>query len=75
MIILKIISHITIGTYFIIYYQDLFKLSIDSFIRKNFSEYIKIKRINPFASPCVGAPELKYGDVNIVTPSPGEVNG
>ena len=27
------------------------------------------------ASPSAGAPELKYGDVNTVTPSPGEVKG
>ena len=27
------------------------------------------------ASPCAGAPALKYGDVNIETPSPGEVKG
>ena len=27
------------------------------------------------ASPSAGAPALKYGDVNIVTPSPGEVKG
>ena len=27
------------------------------------------------ASPSAGAPVLKYGDVNIVTPSPGEVKG
>ena len=31
--------------------------------------------INPFASPYAGAPALKYGDVNTVTPSPGEVKG
>ena len=31
--------------------------------------------INPLASPSVGAPALKYGYVNIVTPSPGEVKG
>ena len=31
--------------------------------------------INPFASPCAGAPALKYGYVNTVTPSPGEVKG
>ena len=31
--------------------------------------------INPLASPCAGAPALKYGDVNTVTPSPGEVKG
>ena len=27
------------------------------------------------ASPFSGAPALKYGDLNIVTPSPGEVKG
>ena len=37
--------------------------------------YIQLHFINPFASPCAGAPALKYGDVNIVTPSPGEVKG
>ena len=31
--------------------------------------------INLLASLSVGAPALKYGDVNIVTPSPGEVKG
>ena len=31
--------------------------------------------INPLASPSAGAPTLKYGDVNTVTPSPGEVKG
>ena len=31
--------------------------------------------INPLASPRSGAPALKYGDVNTVTPSPGEVKG
>ena len=31
--------------------------------------------INPFAWPCTGAPLLKYGYVNTVTPSPGEVKG
>ena len=31
--------------------------------------------INPLASPCAGAPALKYGDVNTETPSPGEVKG
>ena len=31
--------------------------------------------INPMASPCERAPALKYGDVNTVTPSPGEVKG
>ena len=31
--------------------------------------------INPLASPSVGAPALKYGDVNIETTSPGEVKG
>ena len=31
--------------------------------------------MNPLASPSAGAPELKYGDVNTVTPSPGKVKG
>ena len=31
--------------------------------------------LNPLASPCAGAPELKYGDVNTETPSPSEVKG
>ena len=31
--------------------------------------------INSLASPSAGAPALKYGDVNTVTPSPGEVKG
>ena len=31
--------------------------------------------INPLTSPSSGAPALNYGDVNIVTPSPGEVKG
>ena len=30
---------------------------------------------NPLASPCAGAPALKYGYANTVTPSPGEVKG
>ena len=33
------------------------------------------KIINPFASPCAGAPALKYGDVNTETLSPIEVKG
>ena len=31
--------------------------------------------INPLASPSTGAPAIKYGDVNTMTPSPGEVKG
>ena len=31
--------------------------------------------INPLASPCAGAPALKYGDVNTETPSVGESKG
>ena len=31
--------------------------------------------INPLASPSAGAPALNYGDVNTVSPSPGEVKG
>ena len=30
---------------------------------------------NPLASPCAGAPALKYGYVNTVITSPGEVKG
>ena len=33
------------------------------------------KSINPLAWPSAGAPAVKYGDVNTVTPSPGEVKG
>ena len=29
--------------------------------------------VNPLASPSAGAPALKYGDVNTVSSSPGEV--
>ena len=31
--------------------------------------------INPLAAPCAEAPALKYGYVNTVTTSPGEVKG
>ena len=41
---------------------------------KNIQKRININ-INPLASPSAGAPALKYGDVNTVTPSPGEVKG
>ena len=34
-----------------------------------------VKLINPLASPCAGAPVLKYGYINAVTLSPGEVKG
>ena len=36
---------------------------------------LKKSTINPLASPSAGAPALKYGDVNTVTPSSGEVKG
>ena len=36
---------------------------------------ISIILFNPLASPSTGAPALKYGDVNTVTPYPGEVKG
>ena len=39
------------------------------------NERCEICGINPLASPSAGAPALKYGDVNTVTLSPGEVNG
>ena len=38
-------------------------------------EYIKEYNINPLASPSVGAPALKYEDVNTETTSPAEVKG
>ncbi len=45
--------------------------------RITYDEYIEVHKniINPLASPCAGASALKYGDVNTVTPSPGEVKG
>ena len=39
------------------------------------SLYNFISSINPLTSLCAGAPTLKYGDVNTVTPSFGEVKG
>ena len=33
------------------------------------------KSTNPLASSSAGAPAFKYGDVNTLTPSPGEVKG
>ena len=45
-----------------------------NFIIKNQNYYL-FNIINPLASPSAGAPTLKYGDVNAVTPSPGEVKG
>ena len=39
------------------------------------NDIIEIHFINPLASSCAGAPSLKYGDVNTVTPSPGEIKG
>ena len=38
-------------------------------------KFHKIFVFNPLASPNAGAPALKYGDVNTVTPSPGDVKG
>ena len=35
----------------------------------------KFERFNPLAFPCAGDPALKYGYVNTVTPSSGEVKG
>ena len=34
-----------------------------------------LKLLNPLASPCAGAPALKYGDVNTETTSPSEAKG
>ena len=39
------------------------------------SSFLFLIFINPLASPSAGAPALKYGDVNTVTPSPGDVQG
>ena len=57
----------------------LFKLGRGLFYDKEFKKW-KFRKfffnsINPLASPSAGAPALKYGGVNIVTPSPGEVKG
>ena len=49
-------------------------LSLLIFILLLFS-FLAQKFINPLASPSAGAPALKYGDVNTVTLSPGEVKG
>ena len=47
------------------FFDTIFVLGLDS----------KKYCINPLASPSAGAPALKYGDVNTVNPSPGEVKG
>ena len=47
---------------------------LQPFLQNNNSEN-RINLINPLASPCAGAPAPKYGDVNTVTTSPGEVKG
>ena len=52
----------------------MFKEFIDN-NKYYFNQRKKISIINPLASPSAGAPALKYGDVNTVTPSPGEVKG
>ena len=36
---------------------------------------LNLNNFNPLASPSAGAPTLNYGDVNTVTPSPGEAKG
>ena len=41
----------------------------------NISNFNTNNVINPLASPSAGAPALKYGYVNTVTLSPGEVRG
>ena len=45
---------------------------------QSYNDFSKSKiyfSINPLTSPSAWAPALKYGDVNTVTPSPGEVKG
>ena len=49
--------------------SSLNQINFHSFVTNN------VKFINPLASPSEGAPTLKYGDVNRVTTSPGEVKG
>ena len=39
------------------------------------NSYIQSDLINPLTSPSAGAPELKYGYVNTMTPSSGEIKG
>ena len=54
------------------------KTGIDSIAKRYYCSLENpknIKFINPLASPCAGAPALKYGYVNTVTPAPGEVKG
>ena len=45
------------------------------FIETKIIFFKKNTYINPLASPSVGDPTLKYGDVNTVTTSPCEVKG
>ena len=55
---------------FFIFFSSIFKTAgVISLISKTQVS------INPLASPSAGAPALKYGDVNTVTPSLGEVKG
>ena len=53
------------------------RIIYDLRVKNNVKEYFLRLRfyivINPLASPSAGAPALKYGDVNTVTPSLGEV--
>ena len=55
-----------------VYYSNVFNLEELRNIHKSFRVF---DNINPLASPSAGTPALKYGYVNIVTTSPGEVKG
>ena len=60
-------------------YKLLFFFKVYPFLLPNnkteFIKYLIENYINPLASPSAGAPAFKNGDVNTVTPSPGEVKG
>ena len=51
------------------------KIPIRKLLFRNYPNSQQIICLNPLVSPCAGDPALKYGYVNIVTSSPGEVKG
>ena len=55
------------------YYETKTPIELDIIPMKG--KYGKFININPLASPSARAPALKYGYVNTVTTSPGEVKG
>ena len=54
---------------------SIFILKFSKIIAKYYTKRIICIYFNPLASPSAGAPALKYGNINTVTPSPGEVKG